>query len=150
MNSDSAKQRFQQANQLFGERRYEEALTMLQELNREFPNTENIMYAAALCLEKMGSIEEAKLLCHSMLRLFESQKAQELLNQLEMAPRVAGPPSDDPDMEVQVLPKNARLEDIDKEPKSKRNLLIIIIVLILAALVLALPFILNLLKGSGA
>jgi len=88
MNSESAKQRFQEANRLFKNRQYEKALELLQQLNREFPNTENIMYAAALSLEKLGSIDEAKYLCHSMIRNFESVRAQELLNHLEVAPRV--------------------------------------------------------------
>jgi len=61
MNSESAKQRFQEANRLFKNRQYEKALELLQQLNREFPNTENIMYAAALSLEKLGSIDEANI-----------------------------------------------------------------------------------------
>lgn len=151
MNSDSAQQRFQEANQLFKQQRYEEALVLLQVLNSENPNTEPIMYAAALCLEKMGSIDEAKLLCHSMIRLFESPKAQELLNQLEVAPRIADPQSGNgADAEVQVLPKNARLQDIDKVPMSKRNRMLIILAVIIAALVLAFPIIMNLVKGSGS
>lgn len=144
MQSDSAKQRFEQANQLFQKHHYEEALALLQELNREFPNTEKIMFAATLCLEKMGSIDEAKMLCHSMMRQFDSQRAQELLNHLEVAPRVAAPRGDEPDIAVQVLPKHARLQDVDKPSSQRRNLILIVAVIILAVLVLALPFVLKL------
>ena len=146
MNSESAKQRFQEANRLFKNRQYEKALELLQQLNREFPNTENIMYAAALSLEKLGSIDEAKYLCHSMIRNFESVRAQELLNHLEVAPRVAAPQGDTPDAAVEVLPKHARLEDIGNPSVKRRNRMLVVAVVVLAALVLALPFLLKMLR----
>jgi len=64
-------------------------------LNQEFPNQKNIMYAAALCMEKIGSVDEAKMLCRHMIRNFDSQKARELLNYLEVAPRIAVKTGDD-------------------------------------------------------
>lgn len=93
MDAQTASAQFQKADSLFRQGQYGEALSILSQLNRDFPNQKNIMYAAALCMEKTGSIHEAKMLCQHMIRNFDSQKARELLNHLETAPRIAVQPA---------------------------------------------------------
>lgn len=93
MDAQTASAQFQKADSLFRQGQYGEALSILSQLNRDFPNQKNIMYAAALCMEKTGSIDEAKMLCQHMIRNFDSQKARELLNYLEVAPRIAVQPA---------------------------------------------------------
>ena len=143
MDPQTMAQQFAEANALFRQGHYEQALDILSALNREHPNTRNIMYAAALCMEKLGSVEEAKLLCHKLIGQFEDQKARELLNHLEVAPRVAGPAGLDPNQGVQVLDKNARLDGLEISGKSRRNLYIVLAAILGAILLLALPFLLQ-------
>lgn len=89
MDKAIAKQQFQEADVLYRQGRYDESLAILGELNREFPNQKHIMLAAAKSMEKLGMIEEAKLLCHQMIRAFDYDRARRLLNHLELAPRIA-------------------------------------------------------------
>ncbi len=89
MDKAIAKQQFQEADVLYRQGRYDESLAILGELNREFPNQKHIMLAAAKSMEKLGMIEEAKLLCHQMIRAFDYGKAHRLLDYLEVAPRIA-------------------------------------------------------------
>ncbi len=88
MDAQTAQQQFQQADRLYREGRYAEALALLNALNKEFPNTKNLMYAAALCLEKVGNIEEAKFLCNALIRQFDYGKAKELLTSIESTPQI--------------------------------------------------------------
>jgi len=47
---------------------------------------------------------------------------------------------------VEVLPKHARLEDIGNPSVKRRNRMLVVAVVVLAALVLALPFLLKMLR----
>ena len=90
MDARTAKQLFGEADRLFRQGQYEQALNALNQLNREFANQKNILYPAALCLEKLGRIEEAKVLCHQIIGFSDYPKARDLLLRLDTAPRVAG------------------------------------------------------------
>ena len=140
MDATTAKEKFTLADQLYRQGHYEEALAVLSELNKEFPNTKNVMYPAALCMEKLGRIEEAKMLCHSLIRSFDSQKARELLNYLEVAPRVAVQTVPVPEAMVAPPVMTGKTAPVPSSG-SNRNLYIIIGVVLGVALLVGLPFI---------
>jgi tetratricopeptide (TPR) repeat protein len=147
VDSEQAQQKFKQADMLFKQGQFDQALDILSELNQAFPNTKNIMYPAALCMEKLGRIEEAKHLCHSMIRQFDSEKARELLNQLEVAPRIAvqvdtGSESDLDDL-FALKTQGAPPAPATSPDGSKRNLYIIIGVVAVVAVLAILPFVMG-------
>ena len=78
MDSDDPKQRFQAADALYKQQRYQDALRILDELDMKFPNTRNIMYPRALCLHALGRSDEALNICEFMLVLFNDTSSQEL------------------------------------------------------------------------
>ena len=98
MSRSSAKDQFREADALFRQNRCQEALALLTELSREFPNEKNILYPMALCLEKLGRSREAQKVCHDLIRLSNHPKAWEMLErietggQTEAAPQAALPP----------------------------------------------------------
>ena len=78
MSSESPNQRFQEADALFKQQRYQDALRILEELDAAFPNTRNVMYPRAQCLYALGRTGEAMQVCDFMMALFEDASAQEL------------------------------------------------------------------------
>lgn len=79
MKKNEAHHHFGEADRLFREGNYLEALQYLADLNRAFPNTFNIMFPMLLCREKLGRTPEAKEQCCLMLEQFPEQKYQERL-----------------------------------------------------------------------
>lgn len=78
MDAQESKQKFQQADQLYRAGRYQEALDLLDELNRAYPNAKNVLYPAALCLKKLGRDREALPICEQLIARFQDPRAQEL------------------------------------------------------------------------
>lgn len=145
MDAQTAQQKFTRSDELYRQGQYEEALILLSELNSVFPNTKNVMYPAALCMEKLGRIEEAKLLCHGMIRQFDYQKARELLNHLEVAPRIAMPPAE-ASVNLERPPHVRAMPGEMPEEGSRKNLYIIIGAIVAAVALLGLPLLLH--KGE--
>jgi predicted esterase len=69
---------FHLADTLYRQGRYQDALSLLDGVDREFPRTRNVMYARALCLAGLGRKNEAVELCDALLERFAEPRAVEL------------------------------------------------------------------------
>ncbi|HUW62333.1 MAG TPA: CDC27 family protein [Candidatus Bathyarchaeia archaeon] len=84
MDAQEATRTFKQAEALYANRRYEEALKLLENLDLNFPNTKNILYPKALCLAALGRKDEAATACDS-LDILQDARAQVIRDQLRPA-----------------------------------------------------------------
>lgn len=80
-----ANKRFQRADDLFTEKRYREALALLDELDREFPGRKNILYPRALCLAKVGDFRKAREIAERLVEEFDDPRAERLLERMAAA-----------------------------------------------------------------
>jgi len=87
MDARESEQNFKRADALYREGRYGEALGILDELNRAHPNAKNVLYPAALCLEKLGRGDEALPICGQLIAQFQDPRARELQARLTAASR---------------------------------------------------------------
>lgn len=85
MDAQLAQSKFQQADTLFKQGRHQEAFRVLTELNNAFPNSKNILYPMALCLDKLGQRAEAERLCSILVQKFQDTRAETLMAQLQAA-----------------------------------------------------------------
>lgn len=85
MDAQLAQSKFQQADTLFKQGRHQDALRVLSELNNAFPDSRNVLYPMALCLEKLGQRAEAERLCSILIQKFQDPRAQALMAQLQAA-----------------------------------------------------------------
>lgn len=97
---------FAEADGLFRQGNYSEALMLLLQLDQRFPDTRNILFPMALCHAKMGKTAEAVRLCHRLVEEFEDVRAAQLLAQLN-AP--AGSQRPKPAPEEESLPQGTAL-----------------------------------------
>lgn len=82
MEAIHGKQRFKSADALFRAGRYEEALAALDALNSRYPNTRNVLFPMALCLERLGRQDEALQLCKTLVAEFQDRRAAEMEQRL--------------------------------------------------------------------
>ncbi|MEA3365591.1 MAG: hypothetical protein U9Q79_08115 [Candidatus Hydrogenedentes bacterium] len=82
MRRRDAREKFQQSKMLFGQKRYPEALILLDELNTAFPNERHVMYARAMCLAELQRPLEAMQICEQAVSMHNDEKSQELLSRL--------------------------------------------------------------------
>lgn len=80
MNKQEAKKTFLEADALYAQGRHEEALRLLQQLNRVYPRQKHIMYSAALCLEQLGRAHECIGLCEQLIHTFQDERAELILS----------------------------------------------------------------------
>ena len=90
MDTGESREKFKEADRLFREGRYEAALDILRALDQVHANTKNILYPAALCLEKLGRGHEALPICERLIGRFQDPRAVELKARILDA-RSAGP-----------------------------------------------------------
>lgn len=90
MDAQESTYKFKKADQYFREGHYEAALELLSELNRAHPNAKNVLYPAAMCLEKLGRAEEALPICEQLIRQFQDPRAQELKARVVQSQQMAG------------------------------------------------------------
>lgn len=83
MDKSEAEARFNEADDLYREGRYEDALHILDDLNAAFPNKHRLLYPKARCLAHLGRFEEASAICDTLLNDFEYERATELREQLD-------------------------------------------------------------------
>jgi tetratricopeptide repeat protein/thioredoxin family protein len=79
VNNREATEKFLQTKQLFAEKRFAEALAILDELEALHPGKKNVMYPRALCLVELGRFEEALPLCMRLIGEFQDPRAQALM-----------------------------------------------------------------------
>ncbi len=78
MKPDTAKMKYQEADTLFRENQYAAALEILDDLDKAFPKTKNIMLLRALCLAHLYRAQEAIRVCDRILGRFECPEAHDL------------------------------------------------------------------------
>ncbi|MDZ4858156.1 MAG: tetratricopeptide repeat protein [Candidatus Hydrogenedentes bacterium] len=67
MDARTAELRFNDADTLYREGRYDEALDRLIELDEAFPNTPNVLFPLARCMRRLGRHEEALSICDDLI-----------------------------------------------------------------------------------
>ena len=85
MTNEEAKQAYTQAIQLFDEKKYEEALALLDAIDAERPNSRHIIYHRALCLMHLGHVNEAELCYRKLEGRMEPQKLKPLADAIAAA-----------------------------------------------------------------
>ncbi len=94
MTADNAKKLHLEAQNLFQQQKFAEALALLDKLDQAFPNEQNIMYARAKCLVALGRLEDARPLCEYLKNVLGQRRGAELLAHIESrtVPAVAAAP----------------------------------------------------------
>ena len=85
---------FRQAECLFRAGQYSEALRLLTDLDRQFPNTGTILFAKAACLEKLSRYCEADQICNGLMALSPNSRVVDLkarISAMRDAPGLAAP-----------------------------------------------------------
>jgi tetratricopeptide (TPR) repeat protein len=96
------KRKYAQAQALYTQGNPAEALAILNELDREFPNAQKVTYLRATCLAALGRIEEAIELAVYLSNVLEDPRGQELQLRLERARAAPGKPAQ---VDFKQLPK---------------------------------------------
>ncbi|MCL4692212.1 MAG: tetratricopeptide repeat protein [Candidatus Hydrogenedentes bacterium] len=92
MDSSEAQRKFKLADELFRDKRYTEALTVLDKLDTAFPDAKNVMYPRALCLMKLGRPKEAHEICLKLKSKFNDPRADKILQKLSASTSPVPPP----------------------------------------------------------
>lgn len=143
MKGKESKHKFKKANTLFQEGEYEQALKLLSELDKAFPNSKNVMWPVAMCLEKLGQNDKARRVCAKLVEKFGDPRAREMLPRL-VSSAVPSAPGLDGASIPDILYSNPAPAPYTPAPppESKTKLYIIIgaiaIVALLTAVILAL------------
>ncbi len=74
----TSKQKLKQAENLYEEKKYTEALKLLNELEQENPGEKKVAYGRAMCLARLGNYADAMLLCDELLARYRDEKAKVL------------------------------------------------------------------------
>lgn len=169
MRRHEARQRFEQSKLLFSQKRYPEAMIVLDELNAAFPNEKHVMYARAMCLAELQRPQEAIQICEQAVAMHNDPKSQELLGRLRrehgpiqegptdlasLVGRGAGPGglagmSGIPD--IPSMPDMPAYTAAPQQASSKRFYIIVAAVAgILLAVLIGLPFAVKMTKGDDA
>lgn len=74
-----AREKFRKADQLFREKNFSAALVVLDELDKEFPDTKNVLYPRAMCLARVGRYDEALDLCRQLKVEFGDLRGEKLM-----------------------------------------------------------------------
>lgn len=90
MDAREGQKKFRRSDRLYREGRYQEALDLLGELNQAYPNAKNVMYPAAMCLEKLGRPDEALPYCEELIRQYQDPRAEKLKARIEQERNAAG------------------------------------------------------------
>lgn len=77
------KERFQEAESAFKEGRKTEALQILRDLDREFPNQANLLFAMAVVRKAVGHGQDARQLAMRLRDEFKDPRGEKILSALE-------------------------------------------------------------------
>jgi len=80
-----AQNKFGQADMLYKQGRFDEALALLDELDQAFPNSPNVMYPRARCLVEVGETNEALDILDDLATHHQHQDAAKLKKELQEA-----------------------------------------------------------------
>ena len=82
MDAEQAKAFFKRADDLYNAGQFTDALRILAELNKAFPNQKNVIWPSALCLGKLGRHEEAIRACDILVAQHGDVRAADLRERL--------------------------------------------------------------------
>jgi thioredoxin-like negative regulator of GroEL len=85
MERHTAQNKFGQADMLYQQGRFDEALALLEELDQAFPNSPNVMFPRARCLVEIGETNEALDLLEDLALHHQHQEAIELKSEINDA-----------------------------------------------------------------
>lgn len=85
MKNREAQALFKESERLYRERRYDEALEALRQLDQRYPNTRNVLYPIAKCLRRLARFEEAAAICDRLILEFEDDRARHMRKNLDKA-----------------------------------------------------------------
>jgi hypothetical protein len=117
LDQDHAKKLFSESEQLFAQGQFSEALARLNELDRTYPNTKNILFPKAMCLAQMDRLEEAEAICAILEQNFGDQRSTQVRSLIAQKRQALGgglgmdlaiPNIDDFDIAGPAIPATAR------------------------------------------
>ncbi len=82
MRSREARDKFNEADRLYREKQYADALVVLDDLDKEFPDTKNVLYPRAMCLARVGRFDEALDLCRQLKVEFGDPRGEKLMGKV--------------------------------------------------------------------
>ncbi len=85
MKNREAQALFKESEILYRERRYDEALDVLQRLDTKYPDTRNILFPIAKSLRRLSRFDEAAAVCDRLIREFDDKRAKHMRKNLERA-----------------------------------------------------------------
>jgi len=77
MDTQEAKQRYQQAGTLYQAQKFTEALALIEDLSRAYPENNDLLYARGLCLAGLGRADDAQAVCDQLAK-YGDTRADEL------------------------------------------------------------------------
>jgi tetratricopeptide (TPR) repeat protein len=117
MDSDEATSLFAHSDSLFKSGEYQEALTILDQLNARFPDKRKVLYPKARCLAKLKRYNEALVICERLVEHHGYEKAKELQTYLLGKSAVPEDPVDDNSYSVDAMTRNIEeVLSIDPNP----------------------------------
>lgn len=88
MPMETIRERYERAQEYFQEGRIAAALRLLDSIEQSFPNFGDVLYARAVCLESLGRLREARVVCNRLANLHSDARATELRARIESKMRV--------------------------------------------------------------
>lgn len=92
MTGQEATDLFKESQRLFDNGLYHEAMRILTRLNHFYPNSKNVLFPMAMCLEKLNHTGEALDICGRLIAQFDDRRAHEMKTRLENTFVVAANP----------------------------------------------------------
>lgn len=137
VDAQQAQANFQRADVLFKQGKYADAFRVLMELNIAFPNSANVLYPMALCLEKLGQAGETMRICNILIEQFQDGRAQALRARLMPQPMAGIPGLDGLNLDVidSVSPSFAPPKPLPPPSNTNRYILLALGVLIIVGLI---------------
>lgn len=86
MDERESREKFKRADALFRSGEYQQALHILSGLNQAYPNTKNVLYPTAMCLERLGRPADALPICDQLIAQFQDPRAQALKDRIAQLP----------------------------------------------------------------
>lgn len=113
---------FQEAQELYRQERWAEALVVLDDLSLSYKSDKDIMLNRAMCLARIGKEEEAELLCDHLTVVHNDVRGAQLKAQIPQAKR-----------EGKDAPKEAKKRSMPLSPQTLKRAMVVIFVCSLAA-----------------
>lgn len=163
MDARTAESHFKQADSLYRDGRYAEALDYLIELDEAFPNTPNILFPLARCLRHVGRVDESLAICDDLITRCGDLRALQLREFIRKSHNPETEQTPTPHYSIEGLTQDAHAGALDDllldapqpppapirqldEPKSKAKYWIIGGVII-AMLLLGFPLVMRIVNG---